>query len=1113
MIFIPCMPAFLWPGINRLLRIMKLVIFLTCVFSMYAFAEGKAQKVTLSANNMILRDVMKEIQKQQGYSFFFRGKQIAITRVTANVKQADLATAMNEVLGGLNLEWSLEEGIITIAAKEAAVARVPALIKQERVVSGQVTDEEGSPLAGVTVRVKGSSVETITGDDGHYRINITDAESWLTFTNLGFETTERRVASQSQMDITMKAAVSDLDEVVVVGFGTQKKVNLTGSVATVNGSDIEKQTLTQASQALAGAASGVTVIQNSGQPGRDQGRILIRGMGTFSSAGNSPLVLVDGIAASLNDVNPNDIKSISVLKDASSASIYGARAANGVILVETKQGETGRMKVGYSGYFGYQKPTSLVKLVDSWKYAEFMNEAATNEGRSQVYTDEEIERFKSGVDPENYPNANHYEDLLRSGSGMQTSHDVSFSGGTNTHSYLFSMGYLNQEGLVKKTSFERYNLRLNLDSRLTEKLNLKVRLSGNQGTENEPVSAGSNGQKSTAGMITYGIKIPNTIPVRKADGSYGNSSGFTTAGWLDSESFGNVKSSNFLGSVELEYDLLKSLKISGKAGYLLDMLYDKMFGAELVVDQFYTEGPAQLTVQNNQSALTTLQLLANYDLSLQKHAIHLLAGYSQEASKSNWTSAFRDDFANNSLYELAAGSQNNMRNDGSASQWALQSFFGRLNYGFDDKYLFEANVRYDGSSRFPKHNRYGLFPSFSAGWILSREDFLQNQSNWIDLLKLRASYGQLGNQQIGLYPYQLVLSTGLDYPLGSPEILSPGVSATILPNENITWETTAVSNIGFDMSVFNGKLGVEAEYFYKKTTDILYRVSTSQVLGLTPSEQNAGVVENKGWDFNIRHNNNLGPFSYQVALNFSAVNNKVLKLAGIERDLNNGLLVGYPLEAIYGYVTEGLFIDEDDIANYPTQPYAAFPGEYRFKDIGSENGAPDGVVDPDHDRKVIGSRLPKYSYGMNIAATYKNFDFSMQFRGLAGFKRFLSGNEQGRGLLLGSNVQEWMYENRWTPENRHRNAIYPRALVLNAGSVHNWQSTYWLRDASFLRLSNLQLGYTIPKSALSAINRLRVYASARNLLSFDSYYPGWDPESGGNYPPTIVFTVGINANF
>jgi len=1102
----------------RYILIMKLTVFFTFAMLFQAIASSHAQKLTLSVQRATLEEVMTEIQRQQGYSFFFLGKDIASTPVSVELKQASLKDAMLAILEKKELDWYMKNKTIVIKKRKTQISRMidrhtEQPIQQQRFLTGRITDEQGNPLEGVTATIQGTTTATTTDSEGNYRISVPEGAKILVFSIVGFDRSERTIGNQNTIDVSMTPSLSDLDEVVVVGYGTQKKVNLTGSVASVNEKDIEKQTLTQASQALSGAVSGVTVIQNSGQPGNDQGRILIRGMGTFSSAGNNPLVLIDGIAASINDVNPSDIKSISVLKDASSASIYGARAANGVILIETKQGEEGKMRLNYTGYIGVQKPTSLVQLVDSWKYAEFMNEAATNEGRSRVYTDEEIEKFKSGIDPDNYANANHYEDLLNSGSGLQTNHDVSFSGGTRSHSYLFSVGYLNQEGLVKKSSFERYNLRLNLDSRLNDKLNLKVRLSGKQGTENEPVSAGANGQKNINGLITYGIKIPNTIPARKSDGTYGNTSGFTTAGWLDSESFSNTKNNNFLGSAELEYSPFKSLKISGKAGYLLDAINDKMYGAELVVDEFYTEGPAQLTVRNDNSSLTTLQLLADYDLSLPRHTFHLLGGYSQEASKSNWTSAFRDNFTNNSLYEINAGSQNNMRNGGSGQEWALRSFFGRFNYSFDDKYLFEANIRYDGSSRFPKSNRYGLFPSFSAGWILSKEDFFRQAFEWIELLKVRASYGRLGNQEIGLYPYQQVLTTGLDYPLGSPEILSPGVSATVVPNQHITWETTEVSNIGLDLNMFNGKLGIEAEYFYKKTMDILYKVSTSSVLGLASSEQNAGKVENKGWDFNVRHNNDFGKFSYNVAVNFSAVKNKVLQLADIERDLANGLLVGYPLEAFYGYEVDGLFIDETDIANYPGQPYAAFPGEYRFKDIGGQDGVPDGVVDPDYDRKVIGSRLPKYTYGLTMGATYGSFDLSVQLRGLGGFQRSLSGNEQGRGLLLGSNVQEWMYDNRWTPENPNRDAIYPRALVLSAGSVHNWVSSYWLRDASFLRLSNLQLGYTIPSSFVSALNRFRVYVAARNLLSLDSYYPGWDPESGNNYPPTTVYTFGVNVNF
>lgn len=1095
----------------KYLIMMKLIVAIFLLTIVQVNAESYAQTITLSRKNVSIENIFKEIKKQTHYRLICNTSIIKETpNMDVDVEELSLHEFLDQLAKEHDLSYVIENKTIVIKRSPLRNKILTPPVQQQE-ITGNVTDKQGVPLQGVTVTLKNTQTVTTTNAEGQYSIPVPQENSVLVYTIVGFMPVERIVGSNESINVTLEALISDLDEVVVVGYGTQKRSNLTGSVETLDATDIENQTVTQASQVLSGTVSGVTVIQNSGQPGNDQGRILIRGMGTFSSAGNSPLVLVDGLAASMNDVNPSDIKSISVLKDASSASIYGARAANGVILIETKQGETGKMKVSYNGYMGYQRPTSLVQLVNSWEYAEFMNEASLNEGRSRVYTDEEIAKFKSGEDPDNYPNANHYEDLLTSGSGFQTNHDVSFSGGTNTHSYLFSLGYLNQDGLIKETSYDRYNLRLNLNSKLSDKLNLKVRLSGKQGQQNQPVSAGSNGQKNINGLITYAIKIANTIPARKSDGTYGSSSGFTTAGWLDSESFNNDKSNNFLGSAELEYNILSSWKVSGKVGYLVDASVDKTYGAELIVDQFYTEGPAQLTVRNNNSSLMTLQLLTDYNLSLSDHSIHLLAGYSQEAAKSNWISAFRDNFTNNSLYEINAGSQSNMQNGGSGTEWALKSLFGRVNYSYQDKYLFEANLRYDGSSRFPKKNRYGIFPSFSAGWTLSNEGFLQDKFDWLDLLKLRASYGQLGNQEIGLYPYQTVLSTGRDYPFGISEVFTPGVSATVIPNSEITWETTEISNVGVDMDLWKGKFSLRAEYFYKKTSDILYNVSSSYVLGLASSEQNAGMVENKGWEFNLQHRNSLGEFSYNVSLNLSKVNNKVLKLANIERDLDNGLIVGFPLQAMYGYEVDGLFVDNADIENYPKQPYAAFPGEYRFRDLNGPDGRPDGIVDPDHDRKVIGSRLPKYSYGLNINTGYKGWDLSMQFRGLGGFQRTLGG-EQGRGLLLGSNVQEWMFNNRWTPENPDPSAIYPRALVLNAGSVHNWTSTYWLRDASFLRLSNLQLGYTLPQSLLKGVGRIRAYVSARNLLSFDNYYPGWDPESGNNYPPSTVYTFGFNVN-
>ena len=511
----------------------------------------------------------------------------------------------------------------------------------------------------------------------------------------------------------------------------------------------------------------------------------------------------------------------------------------------------------------------------------------------------------------------------------------------------------------------------------------------------------------------------------------------------------------------------------------------------------------------------------DYDKTFGNHNIHVLGGMSREEDNYEWMGAYRQNFPSTQLSVIDAGGVEDSRNSGSARTWKLASYFGRINYSFQDKYLLEGNLRYDGSSRFAKSNRFGLFPSMSVGWILSEEEFFQIP--WVEQLKIRGSYGVLGNQEIGTYPYQKTLSLGHSTPLGESPSVHPGVQLTTLPFDNISWETTNVTDVGLDINLFQGKINFIVDYYYKKTSDILYNLTVADIIGKDVSEQNAGEVENKGWDFELTHKNTMGDFSYSISPKFSINHNKVLKLGRVERDIDQGLFVGEPLSAIYGYETEGLFVDNEDVANYADQQqiYDARPGMIRYKDISGPNGEPDGIVSPEDDRTILGNEFPTYSYSMGVSANYKGFDFYIQMQGLGGLERILG---QGQAALYNNyNIQKWHVENRWTEENPDRNAEHPVFQPL--GMSVPWgtmESEYWMRDASFLRIKNVELGYNLPSGMLdnTFINQIRVYLSGRNLHTFSSYYPGYDPtmdvygfESGNYYPATSVWSFGINVQF
>ena len=985
-----------------------------------------------------------------------------------------------------------------------------------RLITGQIAAADGKPIANASIIEKGTSRGTMSLEDGSFKISISSENATLLVSAVGYMNKEVAVTPAStSYAVSLEATNNKLNEVVVVGYGTQKKVNLTGSVSMVSAKDIENRPITQASQALAGLSTGVTVSQASGQPGNNGAGITIRGIGSYG-AGGGPLVLVDGLATSINDVDPNNIASISILKDAASASIYGSRAANGVILIETKRGKTGKLQVNYNGYAGWQKATNLPNFVPSWEYATLRNEGNANMGASPVYTDEEIQKFKDQSDPDNYPNVPHFNNLLTSGSGFQTSHNLSFMGGNDKNRYLFSATYLSQDGIVAENGYKRYNFMLNDDGKLTDNLTLKVSLNGYTADQQSPRQY-DGGMNS---MINFAVREGPVYAGLKSDGTYGYQDNYSPEAWLASNSFYKGTNKYFLGGADLSWQPFKGFTLSGKVGYNFWSYYNKDYASDFQFDANKYVGPNNLSVTSGQGTQLTLQSLATYNKTIGEHAFAILAGVSEEKYNDWYLTGYRKDFPTALIYEVNAGSATGMSNGGSASEWAMRSYFGRLNYAFKDKYLFEANLRADGTSRFPSAGRWGYFPSFSAGWRISQESFIQDNFTWINELKLRASWGKLGNQNVGTYPYQNLVSLGQNYPFGG--VLASGAATTRLSNADITWETTTTTDIGLDMNVLKGKLGLVLDVFNKNTTGVLYTVATSSVLGMSTSPVNVGSVKNTGFEAALNYRESIGKFNFSISPNFSYIKNRITSLAnGLKQDIGSGLFVGQPLGIIYGYVADGLFVDENDIAKYPTQPYAAEPGFVRYKDIGGPDGVPDGIVDATYDRKVIGNTVPKYTYGLTLTADYKGFDLYVLAQGLGGYEKQI-GSYEAYAFYNGGQIQQWQVDNRWTADNPNPNAQYPKLTSLNMGSGTIMSSTYWNRDASFIRLKNLQVGYTLPTSLIqkAKLSRVRIYFSGQNLFSFNHFYKGWDPEMGMStgdgsqfYPLTTVYTFGINANF
>lgn len=1070
-------------------------------------------KINIEYKNMLLVAVLKDIEQKTSFLFTFdENDNFLQTRINKAKGKYTVAEILESIDGVIYQQVNNNISI----RKNTAYNNVNSNQVLERTITGRVTDEKGEGIPSVNVVIKGTVNGTTTELDGKYTLNVPNNQSVLVFSSVGYIAKEVAVNDQTIIDVFLASDTKALDEVVVVGFGTQKKVNLTGAVASVSSADLEKRTVTKASQALQGQMSGISIRQSSGNPSGNSGSMIIRGNGTFSGAGNNPLVLVDGIESSIDNVDPADIESVSVLKDAASASIFGSKAANGVILIETKKGVAGKPVVNYNMYVGKASATMLPEMLNSWEYAEAVNEAYTNSGQQPRYTADEIQKFKNGTDP-NYPNFDHIGYLFGSGSGIETKHDISMRGGTEQTQYMFSTGYYRQNGLIDKNYANRYNVRLNLDTKLSNKLKFNVRLSAIKNKTDEPSSPYSAG---LGGIVAGAMRNSNALHGPTPDGFWGRNEVMHPEADLNSKSFVKNESMNIYGNSSLIWNPIRNLKITGQVGYTHSNSEYKGFIATYPITPTYAITRNSLNTSWGQSTGLTLQSMAEYAASVKNHNFNFLAGVMGQQFESRSIGAYRDEFPNNNIYEIDAGSTTRGTQSGSATRNTLASYFGRVNYNFDERYLLEANFRYDGSSRFPANRRWGFFPSFSAGWRISQEAFFEDLAPWVSDLKLRASWGRLGNQSIGNYPYQDLIALGQNYPFGNA--LQPGAAVSTIANKNITWESTSVTNIGLDVALLANRLNFTAEYFVKTTSDILYNVSVSNMLGASPSATNAGAVQNKGWDFNLKYRGNAGDFTYGASAVFSIVRNKVTKLATLQQDINRGLFVGHPIGSAYGFTTDGLFVDQNEVDNYAKQPFAflSTPGGIKLRDLSGPDGTPDGIVDNTYDRRVIGMPLPITTYGLSLNAGYKSFDLSLFLQGEGGRRDMVTLGQFFFPLENNGNVQRDAFENRWSPANPDPNAAYPKMAFMATGFYNTNRMDFWYKSATFLRLKNAQIGYTLPKTLLEKtfLESVRVYASGENLFTLTGYYKGWDPEmatgtAGWFYPLAKLYVVGLNIRF
>jgi TonB-linked SusC/RagA family outer membrane protein len=1021
-------------------------------------------------------------------------------------------------------------GMLLLVAQQA-------FAQQQKNIFGHVKDEQGLPMPSVSVHLVGTTQGTMTDANGSYKIKAPE-NAILEFSFIGYEKKTIKVTDiwDGNVVMTEDKKARDLNEVVVVAYGTQKKANLTGSVAAIGEKELQNRPVTNLNDALQGTMAGVTITTTGGQPG-SSGNINIRGIGTLNNS--SPMVVVDGIIGSLSDVNPNDVQSVSVLKDAASAAIYGSRAANGVILVTTKRGKSGKMQVNYNAYAGKQKATNLPDFLPSWQAATLYNQALANEGQTPYWTENDITLFKNQTDPDTHPNTD-WQGFLYKGSGFQQNHAVNISGGDDKTQYAFSLGYFQQDGIIQKSNYKRYSTRMNINSAITKNFSVNANLSFLYAPTRAPDGLGGG---DIGGIIGTTAAMSSTVVNQYKNGVYNYLSFGNPISWLNSPGYNNNQNSLFTGNVGVDWVLIKGLHFKPSFSYRYnanpaqefkpaDIYYDPK-NPILPIKTASQSSIANANVTNN---YYNLQALLEYDRHFGKHSINVLAGSSQELTTYQYLYAYRQNFLNSSLSQINAAPSLGQQNGGTSSQLALLSYFGRARYAYDDKYLFEANLRDDGSSRFGNGQRWGVYPSFSAGWNVSKESFFGSLSNAIPMLKLRASWGKLGNQTLvspdagnstlfsssGLnigspYPSILVISSGQNYSFN--QTLAPGIALNNGANPGITWEKTTTTDVGMDMELLNSNLSFTADYFVKNTNDILLRLPASNVYGFTTPYQNAGAVRNSGWELAAAYRNKIGNVSYNIAVNASFITNKITDLAGTG-SISSGLVVGEPISAFYGYQAEGIFQTQQQVNAHAKQSGGVIgPGDLMYKDVSGPDGKPDGVIDG-NDRVYLGTPFPKTTFGFTLGAGWKGFNVSGFFQGALGVKNYVQGFELGS--LQQSNIGNptTALLDAWTPTNT--SATFPRLWsTYTQNNPQNFVSSFWVRNASYLRLKNLLVSYTLPGEPLKklGVRGVKVYYSGQNIFTLTSFYKWVDPETNtgnnayGAYPQLKTNTLGIEVTF
>lgn len=981
------------------------------------------------------------------------------------------------------------------------------ITQQKKAINGVVFDGGlNEPLIGANVVVKGTTNGTVTDLDGKFTLEAAPNDI-LVISSIGFKSLEIKASDAAKGKITLQEDTQALDEVVVVGYGVQKKANLTGSVAHISAEAIESRSVASVSAALAGQIPGVTAIQSSGAPGSQTASITIRG--TNSINGGSPLVIVDGVPGSMNTIDPQDIESLTVLKDAASSAIYGVQAANGVILITTKKGKKGdKARINYSGSVAWSSPVALLKFLGAGDYAMLYNEAVKNENPNAIlpYTEEDIQNYRNGT----LPDTDWYDETFKK-NAQETYHNLSINGGSEKTSYNASIGYTRQDGLIDVNKYDRFNGRISVDSDINKWLTAGLNVSGYRGTKND-------GWEGYASLRQYCNRLAPIYPVYNDDGSFYYSGLNNPVAHLNNTGFTRQVDQQLNATAYAKVNILPELNVKALFSVRNDTRNNEGFKKLLEYgtgNNTFNSGLREGYQKYYDWNWYTTQVLANYNKTFGKHSLTALAGFEQIYYNYKYTEATRKGGGNDELTEsLNTLDKSSQTNKNGGHETARRSYFGRVQYDFNNKYLFEANLRADASSRFPKDSRWGYFPSVSAGWRITEESFVKDADiKWLSNLKIRAGWGQTGNEELSdsdIYPSIATYAYG-SYMFGNS--LYSTAYETRYVNSQLKWATVTNYEGAIEAGFLNNRLGFELAVYKKKTKDMLLYLPVQGVLGMDAPAQNAGSMQNTGFDLSLFHNNRINKdFSYAVNLNIAYVKNKITDMCGTEGenpdDSKYWYLEGYALGSFYGYEAIGYFNTEEELANDAKRTGTEQLGDIKYRDLNN-----DGKIDAANDRKVIGKDKPSWTGGLNIALYYKDFDFSAFFQGAFDVYGYYTGESSYAFYNSGKVLERHL--DRWTPENH--NASYPR--ITKDSQINFSTSSFWLQDASYVRLKNISLGYNIPSVLTQkiGIDKVKVYISGENLLTF-SGLEGIDPEApasnrGAYYGNVKKVSLGLKVSF